>query len=111
MNNEKELLEEYRRLTPQMTKEKYNYLKENSMLSPIKAVQLKYLQSKTQSEELKIRAEYQARFESYANSWYRTWEKEKWGTRENESLYEFADSALNKTIKELEEKKETRTGR
>ena len=89
-----ELLEEYRKVTPGMTEEKYEYLKESTSLSPVKAVQLALLKRKTDNPELIARAEYSLLFESYANKWEKTWEQYGEGT----NLYDFADGALTDSM-------------
>ena len=93
-----ELLEEYRKVTPNMTEEKYNYLKENVHLAPTKMVSLALLKRKFNNPELIARAEYASLFEAYANRWEKTWNKMDWGEREDEGLYEFAEGALEESI-------------
>ena len=99
-----ELLEQYRAVTAKMTQEKYNYLKQNEWLSPVKAVRLAILKKKGASAELLARVEYSYLFESYANRFYKWWEEHEWGNKENESLGDFADGALTQAVLEAKEK-------
>lgn len=103
-----ELLNEYRAVTPTMTKEKYEYLKNNEWLSPVKKVKLAILKNNGASEELLARAEYAYLFESYADHFYKWWKDHEWGTKENESLSDFAEGAL---IQAIQEERETKEGK
>lgn len=98
--NLNDLLEEYRAVTPSMTQEKYEYLKENQWLSPVKAVRLAMLKRNGANDELLARAEYAYLFESYANTFYKWWRDNEWGDKENESLGDFADGALVQAVLE-----------
>ena len=99
-----ELLESYRMYTQKMTKEKYDYLRENEWLSPVKMVKLAMLKKNGASDELLARAEYAYLFENYADRFYKWWKDNEWGDRENESLSDFADGALANAVLEEREK-------
>lgn len=100
-----ELLQCYRDVTPNMTQEKYEYLKENQWLSPVKAVRLAILKRNGANDELLARAEYSYLFESYANHFYKWWKDNEWGRSENESLGDFADGALVQAVLEQQNNK------
>ena len=55
-------------------------------------------------EKLNV-AEYECRFASYQKQWDKTWQELNWGEKENKSLKEFSDSALEQAI--LEQKGKT----
>lgn len=100
-----ELLESYRMYTEKMTQDKYDYLKENEWLSPVKMVKLQMLKRNGASDELLARAEYAYLFENYANHFYKWWKENEWGTKENESLSDFADGALVQEVLDIKRKK------
>lgn len=89
-----QLLEEYRAVTPRMTHEKYEYLKANQWLSPVKAVRLAILKRNGANDELLARAEYSYLFESYANSFEKSWQQYGDGL----GLGEYAEGALEQSI-------------
>lgn len=104
-----ELLEEYRAVTSKMTQEKYEYLKNNEWLSPVKMVKLAILKKNGASDELLARAEYAYLFETYADHFYKWWKDHEWGDRENESLSDFAEGALIQGVQEERKKKEEKS--
>ena len=104
-----QLLEEYRAVTPNMTQEKYEYLKDNEWISPVKRVRLAMLEKNGASDELLKRAEYAYLFETYANHFYKWWKEHEWGTKENEGLAEFAEGALEQAIIEERKKESAKT--
>ena len=87
-----------------MTQEKYEYLKENENLSPVKQVRLAILRRNGASEELMNRAEYAYLFETYADHFYKWWKDNEWGDRENESLSDFAEGALVQAVMDKQNK-------
>ena len=100
-----ELLKSYRMYTEKMTQDKYDYLKENEWLSPVKMAKLQVLRRNGASDELLARAEYAYLFEKYANHFYKWWKENEWGTKENESLSDFADGALVQEVLNNKRKK------
>lgn len=83
-----------------MNKEKLEYLRNNTSLSPFNKARLLLLKSKGASQEQLDLAEYEARFSSYEKNWDKTWQKLNWGEKEDESLREFANTALEQAITE-----------
>lgn len=101
-----DLLEEFRATTSKMTQEKYDYLRETESLSPVKLVRLAILKKNGANNELLARSEYAYLFENYANHFYKWWKDNEWGTKENESLYDFADGALVQEIMDRQKEKD-----
>ena len=99
-----ELLEQYRIVTANMTQEKYDYLKQNEWLLPVKAVRLAVLKKNGANAELLARVEYSYLFESYANHFYKWWKENDWGNKEDENLGAFADGALTQAVLETKNK-------
>ena len=96
--NFEELLNHTRLVTSTMTLEKYNYLKQHLSISPFRKARLAILKGNGANEELLIRVEYSYLFDSYANSFYKWWRNDVWGTKEYESLAEFADKVLEQAL-------------
>ena len=89
-----------------MNKEKLEYLRKNTVLSPIAKVRMSFLKSRGASEEDLEKIEYEARFQTYQKGWDKTWQNLSWGEKEDESLASFADSALEQAVND--EKGKTR---
>ncbi len=89
-----------------ISKEKLEYLRKNTKLSPFNKMRMAYLKSQGVSSEELERIEYEERFNVYQKGWEKTWKNLNWGEKENENLIEFSDSALEQAISE--ENKKTR---
>ena len=84
----------------QISKEKLEYLRTHTLLSPINKIKLMTLKRHGASQAELEEAEYIYRFQSYQKSWDRTWKKLNWGNSENESLSSFAEGALDSEVRE-----------
>ena len=94
------LLKEFRDITPHMTQERYEYLKNNYRMPVLDALHVKKLERLGAGQELIARAEFAYLFRAYEGKYYRIWKKLDWGMKENESLQSFALGGL---INEIEE--------
>lgn len=83
-----------------MNKEKLEYLRKNTVLSPFNKARLLLLKSRGASQEQIDMAEYEARFSTYQKGWDKTWQNLNCGEKEDESLKAFADSALEQAVNE-----------
>lgn len=109
----KELLEEYRSLTDKMTTEKLEYLRKRIIiLNPIINFRLSKIKSSgPEWDELADRYEYYNLFQIYENRWYSQWKHSNWGNKEDESLSDYADSALSQAVEKEKEKERNCEGR
>lgn len=92
------LLSILRDTTASMTPEKMEYLKNNTMLSPIDMLRLKkyrkvYSDLATLNEFLE-RFEYEQRFIAYARSWKKSWKE----FGDDKSLAAYVESAINQAV-------------
>ena len=80
--------------------EKLEYLRTNTMLSPFGVLKLRNAQKNGMTVQELLELEYEMRLDIYARRWRRTWENLKWGEKEDESLHDFAEGAINQNISE-----------
>lgn len=78
--------------------EKLEYLRKYTKLSPITTIKLNKLKQKGVSQEEINQAEYIYRFQSYEKIWEKEWKKTNWGQSEDESLSEYANTALEQIV-------------
>ena len=88
-----------------MNKEKLEFLRKNTKLSPLNNARIMFLKSRGVSQEELNKVEYEARFLTYQKTWDKTWQNLNWGEKEDESLRDFANTALEQAISEENTKK------
>lgn len=94
------------RITPSMTNERLDFLKRNTSISLLNVIRIYTMKKRGANEDLLKRYEYAVRYDDYVQSWYKAWKELNWGIDENESLVEFADRALDDSIREQKKKLE-----
>lgn len=83
-----------------MNKEKLEYLRKKTNLNPLSKARIMFLKNRGVSQDEIDMVEYEERFKVYQKSWDKTWQDLNWGEKEDESLAEFSNTALEQAISE-----------
>lgn len=86
------------------SKEKLEFLRQNTTLSPISLLKLRSLQKNGTDIQKVLEEEYDMRLTSYAKRWQKEWTRQNWGEREGESLQAFAEGFVGQGAKDIERK-------
>lgn len=78
--------------------EKLEYLRQYTKISPLTKIKLNKLKQKSISQEEINQAEYIYRFTEYEKNWEKEWQRTNWAKSEDESLSEYANTALEQAI-------------
>lgn len=82
------------------SKEKLEFLRNNTILSPFNALKLKSMEKKGIDSQKLLELEYDIRLTSYANRYYKMWKELNWGEKEDENLQSFAEDNIVQHINE-----------